>query len=301
MNLDPAHTILEAEARVRALVESCPKAAAAAHAPRGPRERTRAGDVQRLEAAVALLPIEERRQAEEALAVAWSARWTLALAHERIAIAEGRKRGRRMGLDPEDLVQEGMVGLVRAAIRFDPSRGVTFTTYAAWWVRAQITRSIDKEGRLVRLPGGAVEQARQLRTATHYLQQRGEHCTMRRAAELVGVMPGRAALLLSRSSPPMGLDQPLGDDDGRTVEDLLVIETDPHNSVEVEIDGTLAQKLVAQLPARERAIVVRRFGLDGEEPETLKSIADRLGLSRERVRQIETVAMERLRALLGAA
>ena len=136
-------------------------------------ERTRAGAVDRLESAVeAVWKISKddqelrmrAREAKTAWAAAENLRWKLAMSGRRIAHGEARKLAGPF-MDEEDLVQEGYIGLLRAAKRFDPDRGIRFSTYARWWVRAQMTRAIDHTGRPVRLPGCAVEQTRNLRKA----------------------------------------------------------------------------------------------------------------------------------------
>jgi RNA polymerase sigma factor (sigma-70 family) len=171
-------------------------------------ERTRAGAVDRLEEAVKAVARAARkdlelklyaRQAAQAWAEAENLRWRLAMSGRRIAHGEARKLAGPF-MDEEDLVQEGYIGLLRAAKRFDPDRGIRFSTYARWWVRAQMTRAIDHTGRPVRLPGCAVEQTRNLRKAMKRFESVGIEYTTADLAEEVGIDKERAELLL-RATP----------------------------------------------------------------------------------------------------
>ena len=181
-------------------------------------ERTRAGAVDRLEEAVkevakAARKQEDLRQYARQAAGAWAEaenlRWRLAMSGRRIAHGEARKLAGPF-MDEEDLVQEGYIGLLRAAKRFDPDRGIRFSTYARWWVRAQMTRAIDHTGRPVRLPGCAVEQTRNLRKAMKRFESVGVEYTTADLAEEVGIDKERAELLLSQGNT-ISLEQPVDD------------------------------------------------------------------------------------------
>ena len=270
-------------------------------------EKTRAGSVDRLEAAVqavwkASREAVEIKEAARAARAAWaeaeSLRWKLAMSGRRIAYGEARKlSGPFMG--EEDLVQEGYIGLLRAAKRFDPDRDIRFSTYARWWVRAQMTRAIDHTGRPVRLPGCAVEQTRNLRKAMKNFEREGEKFTMAELAEEVGIDPKRAALLLSQGQT-ISIEQPV--DDGprpRSLERFLhdLDAEDPHE------EAIMAQELrrmkdafAVVLNERQRHVLMRRYGLEDGEYRTLSRVGKDMALSRERVRQIEREALHRLRS-----
>ena len=181
-------------------------------------ERTRAGWVDRLEAAVNAVWKEHRtddshkkeaRAAKQAWAEVEAIRWELAMSGRRIAHGEARKLAGPF-MDEADLVQEGYIGLLRAAKRFDPDRGIRFSTYARWWVRAQMTRAIDHTGRPVRLPGCAVEQTRNLRKAIKRFEDMGVDYTVADLADEVGIDKKRAEFLLSQGQT-VSLDQPVDD------------------------------------------------------------------------------------------
>ncbi|MEO0603368.1 MAG: sigma-70 family RNA polymerase sigma factor, partial [Myxococcota bacterium] len=181
-------------------------------------ERTRAGMVDRLEEAVYEVWKQFRnhpkhklsaRTAKQAWAEAEAVRWELAMSGRRIAHGEARKLAGPF-MDEADLVQEGYIGLLRAAKRFDPDRGIRFSTYARWWVRAQMTRAIDHTGRPVRLPGCAVEQTRNLRKAIKRFEDLGADYTVSDLADEVGIDKKRAEFLLSQGQT-VSLDQPVDD------------------------------------------------------------------------------------------
>ena len=269
--------------------------------PRRP-ERTRAGEVDRLASAVAAAQRaarvrpeirESARQASVAFAESESLRWQLAMSAAHITRGEARKLGSAL-LDEEDLLQEGTIGLLRAAKRFDPERGIRFTTYARWWVRAQMTRAVETTGRMIRIPGGAVEQMRNLRRAAQRYENEGIEYDLSDLAAEVGLDMRRARMLVASRRSFISMDQP--DNDGMRISDRIADLGDGPD--EQTTSSMLAARMLdvfdESLDERERHILTRHYGLDGADPQTMTDIGRGMSLSRERIRQLELRALKKL-------
>jgi RNA polymerase sigma factor (sigma-70 family) len=267
-------------------------------------EKTKAGCLERLEKALDEGKKLAKRQhqyrnyirsAESSLREVERLRWNLAMSAKHVARGEARKLVCTL-MDEEDLMQEGCIGLLRAAKRFDASRGIRFSTYARWWVRAQMTRAIETTGRMVRLPGGAVEQIRNLRRAAEKLDQAGIEYDISDLAAEVGIETKRARTLL-RQGGVVSLDQQ--DPDGLSMGDRMQ-SNDEAPDMEAyyrEALEILQDKFDDMLDDREKYIINHHYGLNGQDPRTMADIGKSLSLSRERVRQIEVGAFLRLRNL----
>ena len=267
-------------------------------------ERTKAGAIDRLERALELAIEISRdepdyvphvRNASKAFQQSEDLRWNLAMSAKHVARGEARKLVCSL-MDEEDLIQEGCIGLLRAAKRFDPERGIRFSTYARWWVRAQMTRAIETTGRMVRLPGGAVEQIRNLKRAAERMEQAGEEYDLDMLAEEVGIERKRAETLL-RQGGIVSLDKP--DKEGLSMGDRMQADTlsPDEEAYRKEALELLEKHFDTLLDEREKFILLNHYGLKGFQPQTMADIGKSINLSRERVRQIEVAALLRLRTL----
>jgi RNA polymerase primary sigma factor len=208
------------------------------------------------------------------------------------------KRYRGLGLSFIDLIHEGTLGLIEAAKRFDPERNVKFISYAVWWVRQAIFHALSEQTRAFRLPPKLSGQISKVILARQQLAAQLERApTTEELAAKAAVSEAQLAELLQVAGEDLSLSTAVGEDGGIELGDTLEQETIP--SVELELIRASTEQqiraMVAELDEKEREVIEMRFGLDGEEPRTLQEIGDALGVSRERIRQIESRAKEKLR------
>jgi RNA polymerase sigma factor (sigma-70 family) len=212
-------------------------------------------------------------------------------------------RYRHRGVPLLDLIQEGNLGLLRAVDQFEPQRGLKFVTYAHWWIRQAISRAIGEQSRTIRLPGHVLDRQSKLRAATTQLwASQGHHPSAQDLSAALGWTPQQVEAILIAVQPLAQLQQPLTDD-GLALQD--VVEDIQTPTPEVLVAEAQVRRGVGaclgHLTTREALIVRWRYGFDAEEPQTLQEIGDFLGISRERVRQLEKQAFAKLRQLPQSA
>ncbi|MFT5682548.1 MAG: RNA polymerase sigma factor (sigma-70 family) [Myxococcota bacterium] len=308
-----ARQALKAEAQCLQALDHIPSAQSILDTPQLRRAQTRGLMVERIPDALAAAEVAVRstpalRKHLNTARAAWSdaegLRWQMVGEVEGLIRQRAGKIARTSRLEIEDLVQEGRLGALRAARRYDPD-AQNFTTYAQWWIRAAMTRSVDVEGRLVRLPGGLVEQQRQLNRIIVDIVASGESVTNERLSKLSGIDMDRIALIRSQSRP-VSLDVSPGSgdgDEGVPLGMMLADEHTPDPEQEAITAAMMAQveDLLDALPPRTREAVVLYYGLGDEPPLTLSALGKRMNLSRERVRQIINQAVQAIRPRLGVS
>ncbi len=208
------------------------------------------------------------------------------------------KKHTGQGLQLGDLIQEGNIGLMRAVDKFDYKRGFKFSTYATWWIRQSITRAIADQGRTIRTPVHMVETGNRLASARNRLvQSSGREPTVEELAAEVGLPPAKAHMALMARREPVSLETPAGEDGSARLVDF-VADGDSDDALDSLlrkrfVEGT--RDLLSTLTAREAQVLRMRFGLDGGTERTLAEIGASFDLTRERIRQIETQALRKLR------
>jgi len=243
------------------------------------------------------LTSEERRKLLRAVDAGQRAKSELIQANLRLVVSIAKRYTLR-GMQFLDLIQEGNLGLMRAVDKFDYTKGFKFSTYATWWIRQAITRSIADQARTIRIPVHMVESMnRVLRMQRQMHQELEREPTLDELSDRVGLLPDRVREILRISQDPLSLDSPLGEEDDSSLGDFI-----PDLSADTPADMATKKMLVqaveealGELTEREQEIVRMRFGLDDGQAKTLEDVGREFGVTRERIRQIEAKTLAKLR------
>jgi RNA polymerase primary sigma factor len=248
------------------------------------------------------LPAAELRHAAGAVSQARrtlnAAREQMVKAHLRLVVWVAKRYRRNSSLDLLDLIQEGNMGLMHAVERFNYRRGVKVATYAVWWIRQSIARAIADQGRTIRIPVHMTETAAKVMRERRKLQQKeGRNPAAAEVAARSGVPLARVEQVLTMVQEPTSLDLPIGEDGDTTLGDLIEATdaVDPYAATEAIALQEAMAEAIADLTPREQHILRLRFGIGGTSDRTLAEIGKELGVTRERIRQIEAKAIEKLR------
>jgi len=205
------------------------------------------------------------------------------------------------GLPLSDLISEGNIGLMKAVERFDPEKGGKLSTYGSWWIKQSIKRALANQSKTIRLPVHMVDKISRMRRISNMLAEAlGREPTDSELAEELGIPRTKLAMLKQAAQRPASLDAPIGEDESSDYSDIIGDEKaiDPALALESKSMHNQIDDLLANLDERETRIIDARFGLNGQKPRTLEEIGLEFGVTRERIRQLQNVALAKMRKSL---